>query len=478
MILLVLTAFLFSVDGDTIFLEFGGMSKTCLTPETACHALDQAVKHANWENVTKITIQGHAELIGEVTFDSSDDTFKKTPSQDIEYEMHLNHHFLSSNTDHYGLTGLGTIKIKGTSSTLMTLSLSSDFTPQDVQAQTFVISTSRTPSGEKKDYVFRVEQYGVLNVAVYLLVRPLQLPSTTTFAKLTSKFETEPWDKKSAAIIVENGTIRANNPVIVYDPELGVLILKNINTTESSVVLLQDSATSFTSLVPKGIVCSIPDNAADTFYITFLNPGKVRKEDNKIVEIDQFPLDLHLSGKCEAYYYEDMMDKKFPLNNTDMTNISKTAFVFPKVTLTRSNLKMATKTGGQSSDLGNYLLAEFTSQTASLGVAALDRLKVSIAPRYHTEDADDKLIRWDEMTWYVGHKDTEIDQGGVTIKQSGQSSYAVAAVPRANVGISGEYTVKMEFGDQVRYVGCLYSGARKTAAFASLALLVAVLLGF
>ncbi|KAK2960110.1 hypothetical protein BLNAU_4993 [Blattamonas nauphoetae] len=455
------------------------MSKTCLTAETACHSLDQAIKQANWENVTSIFIEGHADLIGEVVFDSSVDNFKKTPSTDIQFKMRLGEHFLSSNTDHYGLTGLGTIKIKGTSTTTMTLSLSSDIPHPTFHSPAFYLSTSRTPSGEKKHYVFRVEQFGVLDIQTLLFVLPLQLPSTTTFTKLTSKFETEPWDKKSAAIIVENGTIIANNPVFVYDPELGVLILKNIHTTESQVAIVQPFATSFTSLVPKGIVCSIPENAPNTFKILSFSSGKERKNSSDdLVGIDQFPLDIHLSGKCAAYDYEDFVTQKFPLNNTDMTNISKTAFVFPKVELSRSNLKFSTKTGGQSSDLGNYLLAKFSSKTNSLSVAALRQLKVSIAPRYHTEDADDKLIRWDEMTWYVGRIETEMNEGGVMIKQSGQADYAVAAVPRANVGISGEYTVKMEFGDQVRYVGCLYSGARKTGAFTSLALLLAVLLGF
>ncbi|KAK2960107.1 hypothetical protein BLNAU_4990 [Blattamonas nauphoetae] len=428
------SAIVLSANCAPIFLEFGGLNKTCLTAETACHSLDQAVKHANWENATDILIHGHAELIVEVHFDSSSDKFKKTPSEDIAYEMTLNHHFLNSNTDHFGLTGLGTIKIKGTSTTRMTLSLNSDFIHPTLLFPIFVISTTRTPGGEKKDYVF--------------------------------------------PIIVDKGAINMGNWVRVYDPELGVLILKDIDTTESAVAVHQTFATSLTSLVPKGIVCSIPDNATSTFRVHIGDAGKKRKEDDKLAGIDQYPLDIHLSGKCAAFDIEDFVDEKFLLNNTDMTNISKTAFVFPKVTLTRSNLKFAAKIGGQSSDLGNYLLAEFTSQKASLSVAALDRLKVSIAPRYHTEDVDDKLIRWDEMTWYVGHKDTEIENGGVTIKQSGQSSYAVAAVPRANVGISGEYTVKMEFDDQVRYVGCLYSGARSTVAFTSLALLVAVLLGF
>ncbi|KAK2960104.1 hypothetical protein BLNAU_4987 [Blattamonas nauphoetae] len=433
-----------------MFLEFGGISKTCLTADTACHSLDQAVKHVNWENVNYIAILGHAELIGEVTFDTSADNFQTTPPGDVTIEMCLGEHFLSSNTDHYGLTGMGTIKIKGTSNAKMTLTLYSNVSAPPTPG--FVISTSRTPDGTKKDYVFRVEQYGVLDITRSLFVLPLQLLSYTTFTKLTSKFETEPWDQKSAAIIVNQGTIKIANFVEVTDPELGVLILKDINTTESSVVLLQDSATSLTSLVPKGIVCSIPENATKTFNIRTFLSGIQRKEGLDLVEIDQYPLDIHLSGKCAVYDSEDTT-QKFPLNNTDMTNISKAAFVFPTVTLTRSNLKFATKTGSQSSELGNYLLAEFTSQTASLGVAALRRLKVSVAPRYHTEDVDDKLIRWDEMTWYVGQTYSAIENGGVTIKQSGQSNYAVAAVPRANVGISGEYTVKMEFDDQVRYVG-------------------------
>ncbi|KAK2961687.1 hypothetical protein BLNAU_3485 [Blattamonas nauphoetae] len=472
MILLLLTTFIYSIDGDTIFLEFGGMSKTCLTADTACHSLDQAAKHANWENVTSILIQGHAELIGEVIFDSSDDTFKKTPAANIEYTMTLKNHHLSSNSDQYGLTGLGTIKIKGTDTTEMRIILKSD-------AGFLHISTARTPGGIKKEYVFRVELYGVLDVHTILYVQPLQLPSTTTFTKLTSKFETEAWDQKSAAIVVDKGALIIPNTasMSVHDPELGVLILNDFDITKSSVLIDHSVSSSITSLVPKGVVCSISENATDTFNIIIGNAGKEREEDDKLVGIDQYPLDIHLSGKCAAYDSVDTT-QKFPLNNTDMTNISKTAFVFPSVSLSRSNLKFATKTGSQSSDLGNYLLAEFSSGYNVLSVAALRRLKVSIAPRYHTEDADDKLIRWDEMTWYVGHKDTEMSFGGVLITQSGQSGFAVAAVPRANVGISGEYTVKMEFEDQVRYVGCLYSGARKTVAFASLAVLLAVLLGF
>ncbi|KAK2960001.1 hypothetical protein BLNAU_4884 [Blattamonas nauphoetae] len=475
MILLVLTTFLFSADGDTIFLEFGGMSQTCLTPDTACHSLDQAVKHANWENVTAIEIQGHAELIGEVVFDSSVDPFKKTPTTYVYFAMTLKNHVLSSNTDRYGLTGLGTILIKGTNTAEMRLVLGS------ISVSQFIISTTRTPGGTKKEYVIRVEEYGVLELKSQLLVRPLQLPLTTPFTKLTSKFETEPWDQKSAAIVVDKGALVLPDTGLLYvdDPELGVLILKEIDITKSYVSISQIDSTSQTSLVPKGIVCSIPENATNTFNIIIRNSGipKLDSAQTTLVGIDQYPLDIHLSGKCTAYDSEDV-DTKFPLNNTDMKNISKTAFVFPKVTLSRSNLKFATKTGGQSSDLGNYLLAEFYSRTKSLSVAGLRRLKVSIAPRYHTEDADEKLIRWDEMTWYVGLNLVSVAFGGVELKQSGQADYAVAAVPRANVGISGEYTVKMEFGDQVRYVGCLYSGARKTVAFASLALLLAVLLGF
>ncbi|KAK2959788.1 hypothetical protein BLNAU_5277 [Blattamonas nauphoetae] len=184
----------------------------------------------------------------------------------------------------------------------------------------------------------------------------------------------------------------------------------------------------------------------------YAESGKRYYEDGSLVKIDSYPLDIHLSGKCAAYDSEDV-GKKFPLNNTDVTNISKTAFVFPEVTLSRSNLKLPTKLFGTSNDLGNYLLAEFYSRTKLLNVGALGRLKVSIAPRYHTEDADDKLIRWDEMTWYVGLFVMRMEFGSVSAQQSGQSDFAVAAVPRANVGISGEYTVKMEFGDQVRYVG-------------------------
>ncbi|KAK2942890.1 hypothetical protein BLNAU_22186 [Blattamonas nauphoetae] len=475
MIHLVLTTFVLSANCASIFLEFGGLSKTCLTPETACHSLDQAVKHANWEKETIIVIQGHAELIGEVIFDSSTDPFKKTPAENIKNTLTFGNHVLSSNTDHYGLTGLGTIKIRGTATAEMRLVLDS------LLGSEFFITTSRTPGGIKKEYVFRVEQYGVLELLVPLSVQSLQLPSTTPFTKLTSKFETEPWDQKSAAIVVEKGAlvIPDTAPVLVNDPELGVLILNDISITESVVEIHNEYTTSFRSLVPKGIVCSIPENATDTFNIKIAAAGKHQWDSARttLESIDQYPLDIHLSGKCAAYDYEDV-DKKFPLNNTDMKNISKTAFVFPDVTLSRSNLKMATKTGGQSNDLGNYLLAKFTSGYNVLSVAALHRLKVSIAPRYHTEDADDKLIRWDEMTWYVGQTYSAIEKGGMGIMQSGQSGFAVAAVPRANVGISGEYTVKMEFGDQVRYVGCLYSGARQTVAFASLALLLAVLLGF
>ncbi|KAK2957812.1 hypothetical protein BLNAU_7246 [Blattamonas nauphoetae] len=139
----------------------------------------------------------------------------------------------------------------------------------------------------------------------------------------------------------------------------------------------------------KGMISSM-SNYMDTFNVVIDDGGNQPKEDDKYVRIDQYTLNIRLSGKCATNDVEDRT-QKFPVNNTDMTNISKTAFIFLKVTLSRSNLKMATKTGSQSSELGNYLLAEFTSQTASLTVAALRRLKVSIAPRYHTEDTDDKL---------------------------------------------------------------------------------------
>ncbi|KAK2948342.1 hypothetical protein BLNAU_16688 [Blattamonas nauphoetae] len=393
MVLLVLTTFIFSADDATIFLEFGGMTKSCLTPETACHSLDQAVKHAKWENVTDIVIQGHAELIGEIIFDSNADKFKKTPAEDLKYIMTLKHHVLSSNTDQYGLTGLGTIVIKGTDTSEMHLEVTSDH-------DYFFISTSRTPGGTKKDYVLRVEQYGALSMAKRLVIQPLQLQSTTTFTKLTSQFETEPWDKKSAAIIVDKGSIIILDFVQVRDPELGVLILKDIDIEKSQIFTRQRYAMSLPSLVPKGIVCSIPDNSTSTFNIKIVDAGKQHKEDDKLVGIDQYPLDIHLSGKCAAYDSDDTT-QKFPLNNTDMTNISKAAFVFPQVSLSRSDLKLATQTGEQSNDLGIYLLADLSSLTASLGIAALRRLKVSIAPRYHTEDTDDKLIRWDEMTCQV-----------------------------------------------------------------------------
>ncbi|KAK2961903.1 hypothetical protein BLNAU_2959 [Blattamonas nauphoetae] len=470
MILLVLTTFIYSAVNDTIFLEFGGMSKTCLTADTACHSLDQAVKHAQWGNVSKIVIQGHAELIGEVIFDSNADTFKKTPAGNIKFEMTLSDHVLSSNVDFNGLTGLGTIVTKGTSSAEMHLELKSDI-------HVFSISTSRTTGGTKKNYVFRVEQYGILEVSAVLIIYPLQLPSTTTFTKLTSNFKTEPWDQKSAAVIVNKGALIMPAQIIVYDPGLGVLILNDIDTVKSQVSLSQQFATSQTSLVPKGIVCSIT-NSTNTFNITIYGSGnQIWDSPTDLVKIDQYPLDIHFEGKCAAFDELDF-DKKFPLNKTDMSNITKSGFIFPEVYLTRSNLKVATQTGATSNDLGNYLVAEFTSGTNSLNVEALRHLKVSIAPRYHTQDTDDAIIRWDEMTWYVGLYETTKEFGGTFIRQSGESGFAVAAVPRGNVGISGEYTVKMEFGDEVRYVGCLYSGARSTVAFATLALLLAVLLGF
>ncbi|KAK2961941.1 hypothetical protein BLNAU_2997 [Blattamonas nauphoetae] len=470
MILLALTTFLYSAVNDTIFLEFGGMSKTCLTADTACHSLDQAVKHAQWANVSKIVIQGHAELIGEVIFDSNADTFKKTPTSNIKFEITHSNHVLSPNDDHYGLTGLGTIVVKGTSSAEIHLELKSD-------TGIFYISTARTPGGTKKNYVFRVEQYGLLELSATLIIYPLQLPSTTTFTKLTSNFKTEPWDKKSAAVIVNNGAFIMADKIFVYDLELGVLILSDIDVVKSQIYISQRYSTSQTSLVPKGIVCSMT-NSTNTFSVSIRGSGNlIWDSPTDLVKIDQYPLDIHLSGKCAAYDDQDTL-QLHKLNKTDMSNITKSAFVFPEVVLTRSNLKVATQTGGQSSDLGNYLLAEFYSATNSLNVETLRRLKVSIAPRYHTQDTDDAIIRWDEMTWYVGLYQTWHDYGGMDIQQSGQTGFAVAAVPRGNVGISGEYTVKMEFGDEVRYVGCLYSGARNTAAFATLALLLAVLLGF
>ncbi|KAK2952648.1 hypothetical protein BLNAU_12476 [Blattamonas nauphoetae] len=57
------------------------------------------------------------------------------------------------------------------------------------------------------------------------------------------------------------------------------------------------------------------------------------------------------------------------------------------------------KTGGQGSDGGSYLVATFTSEASFLSAEYLDILKVSIAPRYHTDDPNDALIRWHEMTW-------------------------------------------------------------------------------
>ncbi|KAK2956767.1 hypothetical protein BLNAU_8220 [Blattamonas nauphoetae] len=158
--------------------------------------------------------------------------------------------------------------------------------------------------------------------------------------------------------------------------------------------------------------------------------------------------------------------------------MNSSAFVFPKVRLSRSSLKMGTKSSGSSDGLGNNLLAAFTSSSNLLFAKMLTRLKVSIAPRYHTEEVDDKLIRWNEMTWYIGTMETELKEGGVTSTQSGQSSLAVAAIPLSTVGKSGEYTVKMECDDEVKFVDCWYSGARSTVAFTGFALLLAVLLGF
>ncbi|KAK2942186.1 hypothetical protein BLNAU_22913 [Blattamonas nauphoetae] len=316
------------------------MSKTCLTSETACHSLDQAVKHANWENVTSILIQGHTVFVGEVIFDSSANPFKKTPAANVQYTLTLKHHVLSPNPDTYGLTGMGTILIKGTDTAEMRLVFGS------LSEAQFGIFTTRTPSGIKKEYVIRVEQYGVLELQHSICVQPLQIPSFTPFTKLSSKFETEPWDQNSAAIVVDKGSLITTNTatVSVYDPELGVLILKDIDIPKSYVSISQRDTTPLGSLVPKGIVCSIPENATDTFNIIVVEAGIPKWEGLDLVGIDQYPLDIHLSGKCAAYDSEDTT-QKFPLNNTDMKNISKTAFVFPTVTLSRSNLTFATKTG-------------------------------------------------------------------------------------------------------------------------------------
>ncbi|KAK2960111.1 hypothetical protein BLNAU_4994 [Blattamonas nauphoetae] len=479
MILLLLATFVFSAedDDDVLFLEYGGKSKTCIEEKSPCHSLDIAVKHAKWTHVTDIAIQGHAELIGEVTFDSNADPFKKSPAEDIDYMMTVDDHSISRNADHYGLTGHGTIVLKGTSNAYMHLYLSST-------TNFFHISTSRTPGGVKKEYVFRVEQYGILELMSALVVHPLEVPTTTKLTKLTPKFKTEEWDLKSAAIVVEKGALVIPNMLsslmnlAVLDPELGVLILKDIDIEKSSVTLYHVNMTSRTSLVPKGVYCMIPNSTTETFNINIIGAGNVLTDWNrKIVSIEQYPLDFHFTDKCAAYDSDDK-DKVFRLNKTDVKTIKSNEFQFPEVAISRSNLKMSSKSNGKLNDAGDQLLATFTSEHNSLNVEILQQMKVSIAPRYHTEEVEDKLIRWREMTFYVGSIETEMNEGGVTITQSGQGGKAVAAVPRAKVGISGEYTVKMEFNGAVSYAGCLYSGTRKTVAFASLAVLVAVLLGF
>ncbi|KAK2952857.1 putative DnaJ domain containing protein [Blattamonas nauphoetae] len=373
---------LFATDGNTIFLEFGGMSKTCLTADTACHSLDQAVKHADWTNVTRIEIHGNAELIGEVICSA-----RQSIDKDLKFEIHLKKHFFIASEISEGLTGLGTIRIKGTNSATMHLVFSSEI-------GYFPISTTRTPDGTKRDYVILVEEHGILEVLATLDFHPLQLPATTPFTKLTPKFKTEVWDQKSAAIIVQKGAlIMDSGSVGVNDPELGVLILKDIDTMKSIIRINLYCTTSVNSLVPKGIACSIPENATNTFNITVVDSGvKIKNSSGDLVGIDQYPLDIHLSGKCAAFDYDDT-DHKFPLNKTDFSNITQSAFVFPDVELSRSNLKMPMSLYPPSNDLGNYLLAAFYSDVHMLSVAALHRLKVSIAPRYHTEDTDDELIR-------------------------------------------------------------------------------------
>ncbi|KAK2942093.1 hypothetical protein BLNAU_22994 [Blattamonas nauphoetae] len=396
---------------DTIFLEFGGMSKTCLTAETACHSLDQAVKHAQWANVSKIVIQGHAELIGEIIFDSNADTFKKTPTANIKFEMTLSDHVLSPNDDNYGI-----IRPRAPLQYFNNIGV-------------FYISTSRTPGGTKKNYVFRVEEYGVLELSTYFIVYPLQLPSTTTFTKLTSNLKAEPWDQKSAAIIVNKGAFVTANVLLVYDPELGVLILNDVNITKTKISLYRMYSTTLTSLVPKGIVCSIPNSSANTLNITIIDAGRtIMDSDENWIGIDQFPLDINFSGKCSAYDAADFF-QLHKLNKTDFSNLSKSAFIFPRVELTRSDLKVATQTGGQSSDLGNYLLATFISEQNNLNVEALRHLKVSIAPRYHTEDTDDAIIRWDEMTWYVGLYETTKDFGGTAMDRPSSRSITKPGAP-------------------------------------------------
>ncbi|KAK2943737.1 hypothetical protein BLNAU_21340 [Blattamonas nauphoetae] len=264
MILLILTTFIYSAEGDTIFLEFGGQSKTCFTDKTACHSLGMAINHAKWIDVTEIVIQGHAELNGEVTFDSNADPFKQSPAEDIKYTMILDDHVLTPNTDHYGLTGHGTIVIKG-----------------DKNADMWVYL-----HGTKKDDVFRVEQFGVLAMDSPVVFRPLQMSSTTPFSKLSTKVNLTGWDRKAAAVIVNQGAIRVTK-MEVYDPDIGVLILNDINIEDSKVV--------------KGIVCSIPDNATNTFIISIQNAGHQIREEGKLTRIAQFPLNLYLEGKCEAY---------------------------------------------------------------------------------------------------------------------------------------------------------------------------------
>ncbi|KAK2957811.1 hypothetical protein BLNAU_7245 [Blattamonas nauphoetae] len=472
MILFVLTTFVLSAEDDTIYLEFGGKSKDCMTPKTACHSLDVAVESAKWDKVTKIFVQGHAELFGETVFDSSAAPFKKSPEEDLEYYISLREFELVSRPyTFYGLTGNGTIVIKGSDKAQMCVGIAGRY-------DGFDISTSRTPGGVKKDYVIRVEQYGVLQLGTMLVVRPLELPSTTAFTKLTTKFETEAWDQKSAAIVVEKGALQTENSVKVLDPELGVLILKDIDIEQSEIYLSQSYTSSQNSFVPKGIVCSIPDTASDTFIINILYSGIITKnDDGEVVEIKQYPLDFHKSGKCAAYDYEDRKHN-VTLNNTAAAAIKGSAFNFPTVSISRSDLKMPTVMDESTRPSGDNLLAALTSSTNSLTVDALRRMKVSIAPSYHTKEIDDAEQKWVEMQLYVGHVSTIRAYGGFEITQSGQSDYALAAVPIKSVGTSGEYTVKIEVDGEARYAGCLYSGARKTVAFASLALLLAVLLGF
>ncbi|KAK2957810.1 hypothetical protein BLNAU_7244 [Blattamonas nauphoetae] len=478
MILFVLTTFVLSAEDDTIYLEFGGKSKDCKTPFTACHSLDVAVESAKWDKVKDVVIQGHAELIGETVFDSSAAPFKKSPEEDLKYTITLSVHALISPILYQpipGLTGNGTIVIKGSDKAKMHIIVATR------GWDNFEISTSRTPGGVKKDYVIRVEEYGVLELQRKICVRPLELPtSTTTFTTLTSKVETTAWDQKSAAVVVEKGTLIAEENVIVYDPDLGVLILKDIDISNSRIRIHHSFSRSQTSLVPKGIVCSIPDTALATFNIIISSAGKNTMVADELVEIEQYPLDFHKSGKCAAYDYYDFT-QKFPLNNTDLSKVKASDLFYPAVSLSRSDLKMPTVTDAftsYTSSSGDNLLAKFTSEAHSLTVDALRRMKVSIAPSYHTKEIDDANQKWVQMQLYVGHVSTIRAYGGFEITQSGQSDYALAAVPIKSVGTSGEYTVKIEVDDEARYYGCLYSGARKTVAFASLALLLAVLLGF